>query len=137
MVQEVISNGKALEKFYEFISLQGGDVEKLKSDDFWVPKYRVLVESQQEGYLEIFDSLTFGLVSMKLGAGRQKKEDVLDFEAGITLNKKTNDYVKTGDILFTLYSSKPIDVNLLAELKQAYRFNQAPVENKIILQKLQ
>nr|WP_318033392.1 hypothetical protein [Mycoplasmopsis cynos] len=74
---------------------------------------------------------------MKLGAGRQKKEDVLDFEAGITLNKKTNDYVKTGDILFTLYSSKPIDVNLLAELKQAYRFNQAPVENKIILQKLQ
>ncbi|CCP24077.1 thymidine phosphorylase [Mycoplasmopsis cynos] len=137
MVQEVISNGKALEKFYEFISLQGGDVEKLKSDDFWVPKYRVLVESQQEGYLEIFDSLTFGLVSMKLGAGRQKKEDVLDFEAGITLNKKTNDYVKTGDILFTLYSSKPIDVNLLTELKQAYRFNQAPVENKIILQKLQ
>lgn len=136
MVSEVIKNGKALEKFYEFVTLQGGDAEILKGDNFWNPKHKLEVKSTQEGFLEIFDSLTFGLVSMKLGAGRQTKEDSLDFEAGITLNKKTNEYVKKGDVLFTLYSSNPINEELVKELEQAYKFNSKEVENKIIIDKL-
>ncbi|WP_117275471.1 pyrimidine-nucleoside phosphorylase [Mycoplasmopsis edwardii] len=136
MVSEVIKNGKALEKFYEFVTLQGGDAEILKGNNFWNPKHKLEVKSTQEGFLEIFDSLTFGLVSMKLGAGRQTKEDSLDFEAGITLNKKTNEYVKKGDVLFTLYSSNPINEELVKELEQAYKFNSKEVENKIIIDKL-
>ncbi|AMD81249.1 pyrimidine-nucleoside phosphorylase [Mycoplasmopsis canis PG 14] len=136
MVKEVIENGKALEKFYEFVTLQGGDAEILKGNNFWNPKHKLEVKSDKEGFLEIFDSLTFGLVSMKLGAGRQTKEDSLDFEAGITLNKKTNEYVEKGDVLFTLYSSNPIDVKLVEELSIAYKFNDKQVENKIIIDKL-
>ncbi|MEA4134203.1 pyrimidine-nucleoside phosphorylase [Mycoplasma sp. 2704] len=137
MVDEVIKNGKALEKFYEFVRVQHGDVEALKSPTFWNPKYKLEVVSEDEGYLEIFDALTFGIVSMKLGAGRKTKEDSIDNEAGITLNKKTNEEVKKGDVLFTLYSSNPIDVELVNELKQGYKFNKEKVENKIIIAKLQ
>ncbi|MFU2193272.1 pyrimidine-nucleoside phosphorylase [Mycoplasma sp. 4079] len=137
MVDEVIKNGKALEKFYEFVRVQHGDVEALKSPTFWNPKYKLEVISEDEGYLEIFDALTFGIVSMKLGAGRKTKEDSIDNEAGITLNKKTNEEVKKGDVLFTLYSSNPIDVELVNELKQGYKFNKEKVENKIIIAKLQ
>ncbi|WP_426461037.1 pyrimidine-nucleoside phosphorylase [Mycoplasma hafezii] len=136
MVQEVINNGKALEKFYEFVKVQNGDVEALKSATFWNPKHKLEVKAEKEGYLEIFDALTFGLVSMKLGAGRKTKEDSIDFEAGITLNKKTNEEVKVGDTLFTLYSSNPIDTELVNELKEGYRINSEQVENKIILDKL-
>lgn len=136
MVKQVIENGKALEKFYEFIKVQGGDIEKLKSNDFWTPRYKVEVKSEGNGYLEIFDSLTFGIVAMKLGAGRKTKEESIDFEAGITLNKKTNEEVKEGDLLFTLYSSNPIDLSLLDELKVGYQINDYQVENKIILDKL-
>ncbi|UUD35949.1 pyrimidine-nucleoside phosphorylase [Mycoplasmopsis citelli] len=136
MVQEVISNGKALEKFYQLVSLQGGDVKALKDPNFWSPKYKLEVISNFQGYLEIFDALTFGIVSMKLGAGRATKEDPIDFEAGITLNKKTNEFVKVGEVLFTLYSSKEIDASLVEELKSGYKFNSAPIENQIILQKL-
>ncbi|MFV9451449.1 pyrimidine-nucleoside phosphorylase [Mycoplasma sp. 4463] len=137
MVDEVIKNGKALEKFYEFVRVQHGDAEALKSPTFWNPKYKLEVISEDEGYLEIFDALTFGIVSMKLGAGRKTKEDSIDNEAGITLNKKTNEEVKKGDVLFTLYSSNPIDVELVNELKQGYKFNKEKVENKIIIAKLQ
>lgn len=136
MVKEVIKSGKALDKFYEFIALQGGDVKALQDPNFWAPKYKLEVISDQEGYLEIFDALTFGIVSMKLGAGRATKEDSIDFEAGITLNKKTNELVRKGDVLFTLYSSKEIDPTLVNELKQGYKFNKQPIENKIILDKL-
>ncbi|SJZ53171.1 pyrimidine-nucleoside phosphorylase [Mycoplasmopsis verecunda] len=136
MVKEAIESGKALDKFYEFVAVQHGDVEALKSPDFWNPKYKLEVISEHEGFLEIFDALTFGIVSMKLGAGRKTKEDSIDFEAGVTLNKKTNEYVKKGDVLFTLYSSNPIDPELVEELKNGYKFNQTEVENKIILDRL-
>ncbi|WLP85161.1 pyrimidine-nucleoside phosphorylase [Mycoplasma seminis] len=136
MVKDAIASGRALQKFYEFVEVQHGDVEALKSPTFWNPKYKLEVIADQDGYLEIFDALTFGIVSMKLGAGRKTKEDSIDFEAGITLNKKTNEEVKKGDVLFTLYSSKPIDVELVEELKNGYKFNKAEVENKIILDKL-
>ncbi|MFV8413886.1 pyrimidine-nucleoside phosphorylase [Mycoplasma sp. Sp48II] len=136
MVKDAIESGRALDKFYEFVTVQHGDVEALKSPTFWNPKYKLEVIAEQDGYLEIFDALTFGIVSMKLGAGRKTKEDSIDFEAGITLNKKTNEEVKKGDVLFTLYSSNPIDLELVEELKNGYKFNQAKVENKIILDKL-
>ncbi|MHA3786270.1 pyrimidine-nucleoside phosphorylase [Mycoplasma sp. HF14] len=136
MVKDAVESGRALDKFYEFVTVQHGDVEALKSPTFWNPKYKLEVIADQEGYLEIFDALTFGIVSMKLGAGRKTKEDSIDFEAGITLNKKTNEAVKKGDVLFTLYSSNPIDVELVEELKNGYKFNQEKVENKIILDKL-
>ncbi|MFV8499782.1 pyrimidine-nucleoside phosphorylase [Mycoplasma sp. VS424B] len=136
MVKDAIESGRALDKFFEFVTVQHGDVEALKSPTFWNPKYKLEVIADQEGYLEIFDALTFGIVSMKLGAGRKTKEDSIDFEAGITLNKKTNEEVKKGDVLFTLYSSNPIDLELVEELKNGYKFNQAKVENKIILDKL-
>ncbi|QBF34616.1 pyrimidine-nucleoside phosphorylase [Mycoplasmopsis phocirhinis] len=136
-VNEVINNGKALEKFYELVKLQGGDVEILKNQaQFWNPKHKHEIKATQEGYLEIFDSLTFGVVAMKLGAGRAKKEDSIDFDAGITLNKKTNEKVKKGDTLFTLYSSNSINLDLVSELANAYKFNDKQVENKIIIAKL-
>ncbi|WP_406617536.1 pyrimidine-nucleoside phosphorylase [Mycoplasmopsis adleri] len=136
LVDEVIKNGKALDKFYEFVQLQGGDVEALKDKNFWHPKHSLDVKADKDGFLDIFDALTFGIVAMKLGAGRATKEDKIDFEAGITLHKKTNDKVHKGDVLFTLYSSNPIDKNLVSELANAYKIAKGATENKIIIDKL-
>ncbi|TNK94757.1 thymidine phosphorylase, partial [Mycoplasmopsis pullorum] len=48
-VKEVIENGKALEKFYEFVQLQKGDVEQLKDKNFWHPEYSVEVKAHEDG----------------------------------------------------------------------------------------
>lgn len=135
-IDEVIKNGKALDKFYEFVQAQAGDVQALKNPSFWNPKYKLEVQSDKSGYVEIFDSLTFGIVAMKLGAGRKTKEDSIDFEAGITINKKTNEKVEKGDVLFTLYSSSKIDLSIIQELKNGYRINQEQVENQVILDRM-
>lgn len=137
LVDEVIKNGKALEKFYEFVKLQGGDAEILKDfNKFWHPTHKLEVKATESGYLEIHDSLVFGIVAMKLGAGRATKEDSIDFEAGITLNKKTNDKVNKGDLLFTLYSSKEIDPELVKELSKGYKIQDKQVKNDIIIDRL-
>ena len=62
------------------------------------------------------DTEKIGLVSTMLGAGRRKKEDVLDMDAGLMILKKTGDHVKTGEPMFALFSKT---ANLY-EAAQAY-----------------
>jgi pyrimidine-nucleoside phosphorylase len=53
------------------------------------------------------------MISFRLGAGRLRKEDLIDYQAGVYLNKVKNEYVKKGDVIATLYSSRPIDKSLV------------------------
>ena len=46
-----------------------------------------------------------GSASVILGAGREKKDDTIDYTAGIILNKKTGDYVSEGEIIATLFTN--------------------------------
>lgn len=136
MIDDVIASGKALQKFYEFVEAQGGDVAKIQEKDFWNPKYKIEIKADSEGYLEITDAKTFGLIAVDLGAGRNTKEDILDFEAGIELNKKTNDFVKEGETIFTLFSSNEISTKLQETIKKAYKISKIKVNNNIVLEKL-
>ncbi|AXE60836.1 thymidine phosphorylase [[Mycoplasma] phocae] len=136
MIDEAIISGKAYEKFREWIKAQGGKVELLDNPNWFNPKHKYEIKSNSEGYLKINSAIAFGLVAMKLGAGRSKKEDSIDFEAGIYLNKSSNDYVKVNDTLFTLYSSKEIDTNLEKEILDAIEFSNNKHEIQEVFAKL-
>ncbi|MGX9358975.1 thymidine phosphorylase [Mycoplasma sp. 2575] len=136
MIKEVIANGKALQKFNEWIKAQNGNVDEVYESNWFNPTYKFEIISQNEGYLKINSAIEFGLVAMKLGAGRSKKEDNIDFDAGVYLNKTTNDFVKKGDVLFTLYSSKPIDEKLSNDLIDKIEFGSKLFETKEVLTKL-
>ncbi len=136
LAKDAISSGKALSKFYDFIASQGGDLSSITNPMFWNPKNKIEILSTSNGFLEIHDSLVFGNVALKLGAGRRTKEDVIDFEAGIELKKITNDFVKSGDVIFVLYSNKIIDLSLIKELNLGYKINNKVISNKIILDKI-
>jgi len=47
-------------------------------------------------------------LSMNLGAGRQTKEDNIDYSAGIIINKKINEKINVGDTVLTLYTNKEL-----------------------------
>lgn len=106
-VNEVINNGKAYSKFKEMVSSQGGDLssfdnfDTLEKDDIC---YEVV--SEKEGYISSMDAEKLGKASMILGVGRLKKEDNIDYKAGIILSKKIGDKVEKGDVLAVLYSSE-------------------------------
>ncbi|ACF07146.1 Pyrimidine-nucleoside phosphorylase [Metamycoplasma arthritidis] len=136
MVDEVIANGKAYEKFLEWIQVQKGNIKVFDDPKWFSPKYKYEIISKHEGYLKINSAIEFGLVAMKLGAGRAKKEDNIDFEAGIYLNKQTNDFVKQGEVMFTLYSSSPINKSLEADLLNAIEFSKQKHDVKLVFAKL-
>ena len=100
-VLENLSNGKAYDKFLEFVKAQKGDITKLPK-----ASNKIEIRSDKEGYLNNIDALKLGELSMSLGAGRSNMKDKIDYTAGIILNKNIFDYVNIGDVLMTIYTNK-------------------------------
>lgn len=106
MMLDQIENGKALEKFKQLISNQGGDISYIDNTDlFEKAKYIIPVTSNKDGYVEKLDARTVGEISMHLGAGRIKKEDSIDPAVGITLQKKVGDNVSSGEVLAYIHAN--------------------------------
>lgn len=103
MVLDAIRSKKAYNKFLEFVLYQHGDITKL-------PKSNMIyeVKSDTSGYLTDISSLEIAKLSMHLGAGRQNKDDKIDYSAGIIINKNINDYVNINDTILTLYTNKDV-----------------------------
>lgn len=116
LLKENLDNGKAFNKLLEFIEAQGGDISYLKDlSKFDVASKVVDIYASQDGYISKMDALTLGNAAMKLGAGREKKEDIIDYTAGIVLACKVGDYVKKGDKLLTIHTN--VDDQHLANVK--------------------
>ena len=126
-VIEVLNNGQALNKFYELIKYQDGDISKLNHNS----KYEYKVYANECGYITKMDTAKIGKISSMLGAGRIKKDDLIDYNAGIILNKKINDYVNKNDLLATLYTDKGIDLS--KEYLSSIELSANQIENKLIL----
>ncbi len=99
-LKEVIQNKMGLEKLKEMVKAQGGDPKAI-DDPKLLPqcKEKIEVKSPKEGYIQKIDALSVGISSQVLGAGRQKKEDVIDSSVGVILKKKIGDGVKAGEPL--------------------------------------
>jgi thymidine phosphorylase len=103
-VVEAIESHKALEKFYEFVEYQGGDINKMT-----ISNNKIKVKSTKNGVIKNIDALIVSEVSFRLGSGRMSKEESIDHEVGVFINKKIGDTVKEGDVLCTLYYNKVKD----------------------------
>ena len=106
LVNTAISTGKAYEKFKEWIVAQGGNKNWIENPDLF-PKaeYKEEIKAEKDCFIASMDAEEIGVSSVILGAGREKKEDAIDFSAGIILNKKSGDKITNGDIIATLYTN--------------------------------
>ena len=107
MLKESISSGKALAKFKDFLTNQGGDAS-IVDDLSKLPqaKYKIELPAKQSGYVSRMVADEIGIASMILGAGRATKEDVIDLAVGLVLHKKVGDKVAEGESLLTIYSNR-------------------------------
>lgn len=100
-VQEVISSGKAYQKFIDWITYQNGDINQID-----ISKKIVSVKSTKSGILTKIDAYELGNLAKLLGAGRTKKEDQIDYSVGFVLNKKVGDMVLEGEEIVKVYLNK-------------------------------
>lgn len=100
-VTENLYNGNAYKKFQELVKNQNGNLNKIK-----ISKNIISIKSKEDGYIKQINTLGLGEIARILGAGRLNKEDNIDFEVGIVLNKKIGDKIKKGEELLKLYINK-------------------------------
>ncbi len=106
ILREKLIDGSALEKFKQMIIAQGGNIEYIENPEKLIDtKFAFELTAESSGYVNKLDALTVAKASKALGTGREKKEDTIDYTAGILLNKKTGDKINKGDLLAKIYSN--------------------------------
>ena len=109
---EILASGSTVAIYNEMVRAQGGDPEAP------LPRaehtHDVLAPST--GWVADMNALTVGIASMRLGAGRARKEDTIDYGAGIQCVRKPGEQVEAGQPIFRLYADDPSTFELAASL---------------------
>ena len=106
LARNALKNGSAFEKFKAMVKAHGGDASVLdrKSGLLLSPLKRE-IKALKDGWVRRVNAAELGKAASALGAGRVKKDDVIDHGAGVLLSVKRGDYVRQGDTVATIYSS--------------------------------
>lgn len=119
VLDSLVQSGKAIAKFREFVTAQGGDPAFI--DDLTIlpqADYQMEVLCEKDGYITSMDTQGIGMCASLLGAGRRQKGDVIDLSAGIIMHGGIGDWKRRGDLLAVLYTNKK---DALVEASKALR----------------
>ncbi len=107
MLEANIANGKAYEKFEAFVVAQHGDLAMIQNLDL-LPgaAYVIAVPAPKAGYIHEIEAIALGHAAMTLGAGRQTKDDTIDYGVGVVLAKKVGDAVAVGEAVAYLHANR-------------------------------
>lgn len=106
LAEDTLASGRALDKFKEMVSAQGGDIRYIENPEkFEKAAVQGRLLAGKDGILCRMNTEGIGVAAGLLGAGRETKESRIDFSAGIYMKKKLGDEVKKGDVLATLYTA--------------------------------
>lgn len=129
MLEENLSNGKALEYFKTFLASQGGDASVVDNVEL-LPKAskQIDVLADQSGTIQTIIADGVGTAAMLLGAGRATKESEIDLAAGIMLHKKVGDTVQEGEALLTLHTNTDNVESVVELIKESIVITKENVE---------
>ncbi|MEV6244377.1 thymidine phosphorylase [Lentzea sp. NPDC051838] len=99
----VLASGEAYETWARMIRAQGGDPEA----SLPVASHKHVVVAPESGVLSTLDAYGVGVAAWRLGAGRARKEDPVQFGAGVLCLAKPGDVVEAGQPLLELYTDTP------------------------------
>lgn len=136
--KEVLYSGKGLEKLRELIEAQGGDSKIIDEySRLGLAKYSYSIEADDIGYISSLDAHLIGAASQLSGAGRMKKEDIIDYQAGIVIYKKIGEQVAEGDKVIEIFSNNKDKLKRAADvLMNSYKITKENVTAPKIIKKV-
>ncbi|NJE44507.1 pyrimidine-nucleoside phosphorylase [Massilimicrobiota sp. SW1139] len=124
MLEDAIESKKALRTLCAMVKAQGGDDAFIRHPEMFPKAKEVIpVYSQKTGYVKDLKAKPLGIVSMKLGGGREKTDDDIDYSVGLVLHKKIGDFVKKGEVLVEVHTNTGLSQELETEIFNAYDFS--------------
>lgn len=122
-VLKVLKNGEAKDKFYEWISAQGGNINELI-----VEARRIDVRSIKKGYVKSINASDVGMISTLL-IGKSK-----DLNTGVVLRKNIGDFVEKDEVIASIYYNKEVN-NMISIIRDAYELSDNPIKEKSVILK--
>ncbi|PLA13181.1 thymidine phosphorylase [Corynebacterium riegelii] len=95
-----LKDGRAMDTWRKMIRAQSGDPDAALP----TAAHTHTVTADADGYLAELDALSVGVASWRLGAGRARRQDPVQFGAGIALHAVKGDKVRAGQPLFSLHT---------------------------------
>ena len=138
-LSDAISSGAALQKFIDVTVAHGGDPSVIEDPSLLAQApIEAIVTASVDGYVTRCDALTIGIAATRLGAGRERKDDIVDPGVGITLHAKIGDQVRKGDPLAKVhYTDNSLWSAQESKLGNAWSIGPEPTEPpKLILERI-
>jgi pyrimidine-nucleoside phosphorylase len=128
MSEEAIRTGDAFRKFRILVEAQGGDATYVDNpEEFPRAKYTEVVCSDREGSLSQVHARLIGEAAVSLGAGRSRKEDVIDHAVGLMIHHKVGDVIEKGQPLFTIHANDEARLTSAREaVRVAFQWSEHP-----------
>ncbi len=135
VAREALMDGRGLKTLAAMVEAQGGDPSYiLEPERFEKAAFSFQVLAEKPGYITHIDTAACGTASVMLGAGRSRKEDRLDYSAGMHLYKKYGDFVEEGDVIAVLYASaKELFTEASKKILSAYTIGDEPPKKKKLI----
>ena len=108
MADDIVSSGKALQKFLEIVEAQGGSVS-IKPEDIEIGQYNASIAAQSDGYISYVSNKQIKNIASALGCPSDKK-------SGLILRKKRGEFVKKGDVIIDMYTTRESALDNAAQI---------------------
>jgi pyrimidine-nucleoside phosphorylase len=136
-LDELLRTGQALERFRRMVRAQGGDPRVCDDPEAMLPRAPALAEAKAPvgGWVMGIDALAVGRLCMRLGAGRESKEDTIDPSVGVVLAAKVGDRVEKDQSFGVVHARTEAEAREgVRGLAAAYEISETPVaEPQMIL----
>jgi len=137
MILQAIDSGRAFEMLKTMVRAQGGDTAVLDNVALLPTSRHVTpLKAGKLGYVQHLNALSLGVFAMKIGAGRETAEDVINPAVGIVLEKKEGDYVARGDILAYIHHDEVLEQDWLNDFYNSYRIGSEKVRDNPLIYKI-
>ncbi|HEX6871428.1 MAG TPA: thymidine phosphorylase, partial [Micromonosporaceae bacterium] len=129
-----LRDGRAMDTWRAMIRAQGGD----PAAPLPQAAERELVRADRDGFVASVDAMAIGVAAWRLGAGRARKEDLVDPASGVVLHRKPGDPVRAGEVLFELRADDPgrFPEALAAAAGAVTIAPHAPVSTPLVLERI-
>ena len=135
-LRELVSNGKAYQKFIDMVEAHGGSIENFNELNYQNQHFKYTISADSDGYVESFQTNKMGEVLSSIGGGRLGNADGIDNRSGLKVYKKISDRVSKGEPILEFYCGSEEKINNLRELpSQLFKISESScLEQKLIYQ---
>jgi len=120
---QTLRDGTAMDSFRAMVTAQGGDV----SQPLPIGAHTETVIAGRGGTMGDIDAMAVGLTVWRLGAGRSRPGERVQYGAGIRIHRRPGEPVTAGEPLFTLYTDTAERFDAaMAELDGAWSIGDTP-----------